>query len=324
MKRLTLIILLLLIVVVLAVIYIVLGPPKTKLRVRIVTPPEIIASLPIWVAQDEGIFKSERLEVELVNVSDSKFMVEAMLADNADVLPAVSLADLAATGSPGNMALMKVKIYSHSRMKKIPAFESLLVMSGSKYASIKDLENTKVAVYPGMTAELTVRYFLKYFGVDDRHIIFVKLPPPEHYPALVRNDVQAIHVYEPYLSVSLENGKARELAGSIYASLAEPSAIGVSAISRRFLRDNPEAASRYFKVWDDAIRFIQTNPEKSKKILAKHLGMPEAIALKATWVDATSLSDTRFDTVAKTVKMFQDANVIPAEFILERDMVIIK
>lgn len=324
MKRRTTIVALLLMAVALAATYILLGPPPTKHAIRIVTPPSIIASLPIWVALDEGYFKDEFLDVELVNVSDSKLMVEALLADNADILPAVSLADLATTGGPGNLALMKVKIYSHSQMRKIPPFESLLVLPGSSISTLKDLENKKVAVYPGMTSELAMRHFLKAAGVNDSLVTYVKLPPPEHFPALAKNDVQAIHVYEPFRTASLDNGKTRELAGSIYASLTDPCAIGVSAVSRRLVREDKESAARYFKAWDKAIAFIRSEPVRSRKILADHLGMPEPLAAKATWVDATTVSETSFDILTLTVKMFQTAGVIPAEFILERDMVFTK
>lgn len=321
MTRKTVLILLLLVILVIAIVYVALGPPKINCRIRIVTPPSIIASLPVWVAQEEGLFKREFLDMELVNITDSKLMVEALLADNADVLPAVSLADLATTGSLGNLALMKAKVYSHSRMRKSPPFESLLVSTGSKIASLKDLENAKIAVYPGMTSELALRYFLRVSGVNDNLVTFVKLPPPEHYPALSRNDVQAIHIYEPFRSFSLENGKTRELIGSVYASLTDPCAIGVSAISRRFLKDNPDAAARFFRVWNNAVQLIRDNPEKCRRILAKYLSLPDAIALKATWVDVTKTSETSFDILEKTFKMFQDAGVIPAEFILEKDMV---
>ena len=321
MQRRTLLILLAIVVVVLASIYVLIGPPPEKKAIRIVTPGSIIASLPIWVAQERKLFEQEQLQIEITNMTDSKLMVESLLAGNADVLPAVSLADLAAAGAPGNLPLMKAKIFSYSRMKKSPPFESLLVMAGSPLSSLKDIENKKIAVYPGISSELAVRYYLKTAGVDDTKVTFVKLPPPLHNERLSQNDVQAIHVYEPYRTASLADGKTRELAGSIYASLTDPCAIGTSAISRKFLYEHGDTAVRFYKVWDRAIQLIRENPTDTRKILAKHLELPDSIAANATWVDATLTTETSFDVLSKSVGVLQTAGIIPPDFILEKDMV---
>lgn len=305
-------------------IYLIVGPPPEKDTIRVVTPPAIIASLPIWIAEKEQMFGKRNLVIELIDVTNSRLMVEALLAGNADVLPAVSLADLATTGGPGNSALMHVMIYSHSRMKKKPPFEAILVPTGSRISTLKDLSGSKTAVYPGMTSELAVRYYLKLNNVNPDKVTFVKLPPPEHEPALMRDDVQAIHVYEPFRTASLQNNKTRELAGSVYAELNEPSAIGTSAISRRFYRDKKGVAERYLDAWNEAVQFIRTRPDKARKILAERLGLPEPVALEATWVDATTTEETDFDSLNATVSSVIKAGIIPESFILEKDMVLKK
>lgn len=313
---------LILIVVILAIAYVKIGPPPKHYNVRIVTPPSIIASLPVWIADKKGFFEKRNLDIDFVDLTNSKLMVEAMLAGNADVLPAVSLADLATTGDPGNIALLHVQIYSHSRMKKNPPFESILVSSGSNLSRLSDLEGKKIAVYPGMTSELAVRHFLKKNGVDDSKVNFVKLPPPEHEAAILRGDVDASHLYEPARTASLNNGKLREFSGSVYASLNEPSGIGTSAISRSFLRDHPDAAKAYLAAWNEAIIYIRTNTIESRKILAEQLGMPQDIANAATWVDATTTNETSYDVLKQTITSAKEAGIIPKNFFLEKDMVL--
>ncbi|HHJ18483.1 MAG TPA: hypothetical protein ENJ84_01415 [Gammaproteobacteria bacterium] len=307
-------------VVALAFAYIRIGPPP-EAPVRLVTPPAIIASLPVWIAEQEGFFDKRNLKIEFIDLTNSKYMVETLLAGNADVLPAVSLVDLATTGGPGKFALLHSRIFSHARMKKNPPFEAILVGAGSTLNTLSDLADNSIAVYPGMTSELAVRHFLTEAGVDVMKVKFVKLPPPEHERALLRGDVQAIHVYEPFRSLSLSNGKARELFGSVYASLNEPSAIGVSAISRDFERANPVAAAQFLAAWDDAVRFIRDHPQDARKILAEKLGLPDEIAEKATWVDVTTVAETSYDTLKQTTISAVAAGIIPEGFVFERDMV---
>jgi len=179
-----------------------------------------------------------------------------------------------------------------------------------------------VAVYPGMTSELAVKHFLKASGVDVEKVKFVKLPPPEHESSLLRGDVHAIHVYEPFRTLSLQNGKTREISESIYASLNEPSGIGCSAISRNFYRTNPKTANKFLDAWDEAILFIRNNPEESRRILSKRLSLPESVGKNATWVDATSTSETNYKILSETISSAKSAGIVSGDFDLEKDMVL--
>ncbi|WP_411725265.1 ABC transporter substrate-binding protein [Methyloglobulus sp.] len=322
MNKKTIVAILMALVIALFVVYVRIGPPPVVKTVRVITPPAIIASLPVWIAEEKGMFLNRGLNIQLVDLTNSQLMVEAMLAGNVDVLPAVSLADLVNTGGTGNIALLQVKIFSHSRMKKIPPFESILTSTGNAIGNIKELEGRRIAVYPGMTSELAVKYFLRSSGVNQENIRYIKLPPPEHEPALLRGDVDAIHVYEPFRTLSLQNGKARELAGSVYATLNEPSGIGCSAISRNFYRDKTDAAEKFLDAWNEAIDFIRDNPAEARKVLSQRLGLPETVAASATWVDATKTDETSYQILSDTVSSAKSAGIIPDGFYFEKDMVL--
>ena len=62
-------------------------------RVRIAYAP-ILASLPVFVAQDQQMFQQHRLQAEMVSFSSSNDMVSGLVAGQVDVLPAVSLVPL--------------------------------------------------------------------------------------------------------------------------------------------------------------------------------------------------------------------------------------
>ncbi|MBF0415214.1 MAG: ABC transporter substrate-binding protein [Magnetococcales bacterium] len=321
MKNRIIAIVLFILVIALGITYIYIGPPQS---VRVIVPPSLIASLPMWVAEHENIFSKKNIQVEFIQLTSSSNMVDAMISGNADVLPAVSLHNLVTGGTRDNQALMQVIIYSHSRMRKSPPFDSLLTNTSTSISTLRDLVGKKIAVYPGTTAEMTLRHFLSINNINSDEVTYVKLPPPEHEPALLRADVAASFSYEPYRSVSLENGKTRELYGSIYASLSEPSAIGVSAVSRSFYRNKTESAKKFLDAWDEALMYIRSNPKSARKILADKLGLSDSIAANATWVDATTTNETDFHIVDNTISAMKNAKMIPLDFILERDMVIRK
>src|SRR5450759_382896 len=52
---------------------------------------QIIPSLPVFVAQEQGLFDKENLRLKAIALGSSNDLVNAMVAGQADILPAVSL-----------------------------------------------------------------------------------------------------------------------------------------------------------------------------------------------------------------------------------------
>ena len=291
--------------------YFVTNPPPVDIRV--VAPPEIIASLPHWVAEDEGFYDDENITVHTVSLTNSALMVQALSADDADILPAVSLVEVlnSVAGST-----LPPQIFSHSRMRLSSPFDSLLVSQGAATATLRDLPGKRIAVYPGTTASETLRHFLSDNNIDSESITFIPLPPPEHVMALQRGDVTAAYVYEPTRTQLLQSGRTRELYGSIYASLNNPSAIGVSVVSSRFVQERREVADRFFRVWDRSIQFIRTDT-RAHAILATRLGISEGVAKAATWVDVTQLRELDIEVVRQTAQLFQEIGLVDSTVVVD-------
>lgn len=279
--------------------YLMVKPPP-EYDLRVVNPPSIIASLPHWVAVEKGFYRDERLRVKTISASNSALMVQAIQSGDADVLPAVSLLDiLQAQSAPLDRPLL----FSHSRMRVDPAFESILVPTASPLATLQDLAGKRIAVYPGASSTEAIKLVLRDNGVDPATVTFRPLPPPEHLKSLERSDVDASHLYEPLRTQALRSGQCRVLLRSVYATLVEPCAIGASAISARYVQEHPDAAAAYLRAWDRAVRFIRENPQESRALLARHLGLTPEVATEATWVDATLVGELDPLAVERTVAM---------------------
>jgi ABC-type nitrate/sulfonate/bicarbonate transport system substrate-binding protein len=291
-------------------LFFIVGRPKRE-AIRIVTPPTIIASLPHWIAEQNGYYTDEGLEVRTISLTNSSLMVQAITSNDADVLPAVSLVDVI---NGQSQALDRPLIFSHSRMRSNPPFESLVVLAGSTVKSLKDLEGQRIAVYPGATAMECVKLYLGDKGVDISKVTFRPLPPPEHIPALQRGDAEASHIYDPQRSQALEGNLCRELVRGVYPSFNEPSAIGVSAISARFAQEHPKAATKYLRAWNRAITLIRENPDEARLILAKRLNLTPQIAASATWVDATLSSELDPEMINRTIETVRKLGRVPKDF----------
>lgn len=289
---------------------------KDEKEISIVTPPNIIASLPHWVAKEKEMYKEENISVNTVDIDDSATMINSLIEGSADVLPAVSMLDVV-NGRARNVPNKPI-VYSHSRMRKNPEFESLVVMSGSEISSLGDLEGSSIAVYPGNTSKKATKNYLRKNGVNVSKVRFVELPPPEHERALVRGDVQASHLYEPHRTRVMISGQCRKLSGSIYAELSNPSAIGASAISSKFKRKREKALKRYLSVWNKSVDFIRNNKREARKILSKKMEISEEVAMNATWVDVTKTKETSEKVIKETIRGLKKIGVVRDELELNQ------
>jgi sulfonate transport system substrate-binding protein len=88
---------------------------------------------------------------------------------------------------------------------------AILVKNGSPLSSVADLKGKKVAVPKGSNAHGLLLTALHRAGLGPDDVSTVFLPPPDAVTAFGRGDVDAVALWEPYLTLAGPN--ARRLAG---------------------------------------------------------------------------------------------------------------
>jgi ABC-type nitrate/sulfonate/bicarbonate transport system substrate-binding protein len=252
-------------------------------EVRIAYLP-IIPSLPVFVVQEQHLFEKENLKVEMLSLSSSNDLVNALVAGQADMLPAVSLIPIVhlEIQHPG-----KVRVFSHSRMNENNALDKIIVKENSRLRSVQDLRGTKIGVFPGTAPQKMLVTFLKKHGVDADTISFVQLAPQAQLSSLESGAVDALFSYEPVTTTALAHGGYRALFGSVYADLLNPCPIGVSVIARDFERLKPEAAQRSVKALQEGITYMAANQKFARTLLPKFTKLPPEIAERVNISDVT-------------------------------------
>ena len=255
-------------------------------RFRIAYPP-ILASLPVFVAQDQQMFQQYRLQAEVVSFSSSNDMVSGLVAGQVDVLPAVSLVPLLhlEIQHPG-----KFRVFAHSRMRRENSTYRLVVRATSPVQKLQDLKGKKVGVFPGTSATRLVGAFLQRNGVDPDSILFVQLPTSAQVASLESGAVDALFSYDPLILIA-EPGRYRAISNSVYAELLEPCPVGVSVIARAYERSQPEAAARAVEVLQEAMAWVGLHPQQATGLLPQFTRMTPAMAGRVK-VDDITLSTT--------------------------------
>ena len=275
--------------------------------VRMAYPP-IVASLPLFVAEDQQLFNSQGITLEKRSFANSNDMVNAIVAGQVDVLPAVSLIPIIQLEIqyPG-----RVRLFSHSRMRSTNAFDSVIVMEQSQITRLQDLAGKKVGVFPGTSATNMFRAFLRKHGVDPQNVTFVQLAPPAQLSSLQSGAVDALFTYEPVTTTAIRNGGYRTLFGSVYADLLDPCPIGASVIAREFERRQPAAASRAISVIDRAVVFMREHPAEAKGLLPRFTELPADVASSVNVVDVTLSTENDVANLQRFIDLLFEVGEIP-------------
>jgi ABC-type nitrate/sulfonate/bicarbonate transport system substrate-binding protein len=252
-------------------------------EVRMAYPP-IIPSLPVFVAQDQHFFEKQGLKLQTLSLSSSNDLVTALVAGQADVLPAVSLVPIIhlEIQHPG-----RVRVVSHSQMNAHNALDKIIVKENSSLRTLQDLRGKRMGLFPGTAPQKMLATFLKKHDVDPGTISFVQLAPPAQLSSLESGAVDALFSYEPVTTTALVHGGYRVLFGSVYADLLDPCPIGVSVISRDFERSQPQLAQRAVEVLQEGIRFMAAHPAEARALLPKFTKLPPELAARVNVSDVT-------------------------------------
>jgi len=276
-------------------------------KVRIAYPP-IIPSLPLFVAQEQHLFDKQNLRVEMLLLSSSNDLVNALVAGQADMLPAVSLIPIVhlEIQHPG-----KVRVFSHSRMNENNALDKVIVKESSSLRSLQDLQGKKIGVFPGTAPQKMLVSFLKKRGINTETVSFLQLAPQAQISSLESGAVDVLYSYEPVTTAALVHGGYRVLFGSVYADLLNPCPIGVSVIARDFERAKPEVARRSVEALQAGITYMQANPKSARSLLPGFTKLPPEIAERVNISEVTLQNQVDVANLQAFVDLLYTGGEIP-------------
>jgi len=254
--------------------------PEGKVPVRI-GYLNIVASLPLFVAEEKGFFKDEGIQYEATVIATSNQLVDAIVAGNLDCYIESSAVPVLAVELQSHG---KLKVFSVSEITPQAPFDALLVKEDSPIKTLSDLSGKKIGVFPGSTATSLLKKYLKDNGVDVSSITFIPLPPANQLTALIEGSIDALHAYEPTTAIAMSKGGIRQIYGSVYAAMLSPNPQGVAAISAAFVEKHPNTAARIISAFEHAMVYMKEHDAETRQILAKKMGLSEDVAKRCVFL----------------------------------------
>lgn len=156
--------------------------------------------------------------------------------------------------------------------------EALAVKKDNNIKTVANLISKRVAAPFGSTAHYHLMVALKLANVPPEHLNIINLEPREMPAAWQQGDLDAAFVWQPTLSVLLEQGGEVILSSRQLAERGFPTA-DLCVARKEFATKYPSVVIQYLKNLDKAVKFCRSKPEEAAAAIARQFDVsPEEAA----------------------------------------------
>jgi NitT/TauT family transport system substrate-binding protein len=246
---------------------------------------------PWQVAQEEGIFKTNNVSVDLKWFDGYLESISTLTAGQIDA-NSQTLGDTVSSVSGGaDQVVVLVNDNSTGNDK-------IIVREGIK--TIADLKGKKIAAEEGTVDHFLLLLGMKKAGLAPQDIKFVPLETGKAAAAFVGEQVDAVAVFAPFTTQALKRPGSREL----FSSKDFPGTISDHLVfTRKFVDEHPDRVQSLVNSWFSTLDYINTNKDKAYEIMAKRAGV--------TLDEYKDYADgTKIFTIEENLAAFQPGNTM--------------
>lgn len=225
---------------------------------------------PAWVAYEQGLFKKNGLDVQLIFIESGSRTVQTLISGD------VAAAQVAGTSV----------IQSALKGSGIVMIGGFLNTMDYKLVVARDitrpdqLKGKTVAVSRmGSSSDFATRYALEKYGlIPDKDVSILQIgSQPARFSALETGKIQGVMIAVPLTA------KAKKMG---FNTLADLQMLGLEyqhtglAVSRNLIKTEPDLVRNIMRSFVEAIHYMKTHRNESLTILAKYLKTDDADALE--------------------------------------------
>lgn len=247
-----------------------LAMPAAAQNVALRVLVQAVASQPVYLARDQGIFARHGLDVEIAPAPTADAMVPQLLSGQAQFGLASGLAVINAVSKGLKVKLVASALNTSSA---VPSSARLIVVEASPIRSVADLKGKSVAV-GGLRSQphLMVLAGARDLGVDPASVSLVEIPVPAMQAAAQKGTVDAIYPFEPYLGSLLKSG-FRVVEPSLTKFIEGAPVIAFAAASD-YLEKNPKVAKAFVAAMTEAYELANRDPQMVRDVDLKYTKLP--------------------------------------------------
>ncbi|MBS3057444.1 MAG: NrtA/SsuA/CpmA family ABC transporter substrate-binding protein [Candidatus Diapherotrites archaeon] len=245
---------------------------KVRIGLQLMMPQTTL----IRIADAEGFFKSNALDVEITEFTAGKFAFQALLAKDLDFAVLGDIPPVLAK-MQGNDFYILTEVGTNENEDPV-----LVIDDGSKTPEEYFSKPRKISTTQGGTPEFSFYLFMKEYGIEKDGVEIIAQKPEEMIGTLASGSVDGIAIFEPYPTLAEEKIDKKMLRFTLPEGVY-PTKYLLSA-DREFVDKNPETAKRLLKALIQAEEFVNKNPEKARQIFSEKTKLDMKI-IEKIWPD---------------------------------------
>jgi ABC-type nitrate/sulfonate/bicarbonate transport system substrate-binding protein len=266
-------------------------------------------TLPSWIADDQGYFKQQGLNVSLTYIAGSTVALPALASGELGMLHASP-----ATAVQGALKGQDVVILA----QHIGTADNRLVARGN-INTLADLKGkTVAATRPGTVADLTLQELLKRNNLVPNKDVQISFMGDQAAmaSALQNGAIQAALVDVPFYLIVVKQG-----AHIVYNArdLNFPYPVDGVLSTRKFVKEHPDTVNSFLKAYLQALRFERANPQKTQEILGKNSQETDQELLSTAYSNEMEIlrddPEPSLDGIKTVLPLFDAAGRNPADFV---------
>jgi len=237
----------------------------------VVGGPKNISML-LLIAEHEGFFDDEALDVEFRPLQTGKIAQDALIVGDIDVGVLVD----------ANIAFVRLQNDNDVRVFSViqeKTDDALVVRRDRGILSASDLRGKTVGFLPATTSHVFLARYLIANDVDIEDVDLLSMTPPAMQAAIIRGDLDAVSIWQPF------RFNAMESLGEAGGELNDPEvyvARAVLAAESSVLDARADEFRALVRALLRAEEFVAQNPDAAIEFLSTAISVPEP-ALRAAW-----------------------------------------
>jgi NitT/TauT family transport system substrate-binding protein len=243
------------------------GDPKI---IRIAALP-VLDTLPIYVAQEEGLFDKHNVKVEVVPAGSAPKRDELINAGQADGMVNEVVSTIFYNREDTQVQIVR---YARTATANSPIF-FILSSEKSSITIVNQLKGTEIGVSQGTVIEYLTDRLLQAEGFSDEEIKTIAVPDIGQRMALLSSgELDAAMLPDPLASLVMQQGALLVIDDSSHPEYSH----STLSFRKPFIDENPEAVRGFLAAWEDAVNLINDDPQKYADLMvARELVPPPLV-----------------------------------------------
>ncbi|MGI6678326.1 MAG: ABC transporter substrate-binding protein [Dehalobacterium sp.] len=241
------------------------GPKPIKIAVL---PVEDM--IPMLVAQEQGYFTEEQVQVELINFQSPVEQSNAMQSGGMDGMQTDMIVAALLKDSGLDLRITSITLGVTPQEGRF----AILAAPQSDINSLEDLKGKNIGISYNSIIEYVTDGLLTAGGIDPGEVKKTAIPKiPVRMEMLFSNQIDAIVVPDPLVTFAVHQG-AKVIAQDTEKNLSQ----AVLFFTQKTIEENKAGVDAFYRAYRKAVDDLNNRPEDFRTLLVENINIPEPIA----------------------------------------------